>query len=247
MLVAGVICFIGVGAVQRVFMAGAGAGLAGMAAGLLRLFGMSAPGAAAVLLTVAISMLPAYPLIASWLGRLPVPPLPNRPEGILESQPVPKRSDVFAAVTRSTELLSGMLLSTALIGVAAMVVLVAVATPAAVMLTIAACAALLLRARLFPAPVQRIPLLVSGGLGLVTIAMSSAHGMIGRLVVVAALAATAGAVLAAGLTYSRRAPTPYVGRIADFVDVLAIMALVPLACAVIGVYYTIQGLFASFG
>jgi hypothetical protein len=54
-------------------------------------------------------------------------------------------------------------------------------------------------------------------------------------------------VLAATLTYSRRPPSPYLGRLADIADVLAIMALVPLACAVIGVYHAIQGTFASFG
>ena len=54
-------------------------------------------------------------------------------------------------------------------------------------------------------------------------------------------------VLAAALVYSRRAPSPRVGRLADIVDVLAIMALVPLACAVAGIFQTVQGLFASVG
>jgi hypothetical protein len=57
----------------------------------------------------------------------------------------------------------------------------------------------------------------------------------------------AGMVLAAGLVYSRRSPSPYLGRAADIIDVLAIMALVPLACAVIGLFGAIQGLFASIG
>jgi hypothetical protein len=68
-----------------------------------------------------------------------------------------------------------------------------------------------------------------------------------RLLLLVVIAAVAGLVLAAGLVYSRRSPSPYIGRIADIVDVLAIMALVPLACAVAGVFHTIQGLFASVG
>ncbi len=49
-------------------------------------------------------------------------------------------------------------------------------------------------------------------------------------------------MLAAGLVYSQRPPSPYLGRFADIVDVLAIMALIPLACAVLGLFGAIQGL-----
>jgi hypothetical protein len=62
-----------------------------------------------------------------------------------------------------------------------------------------------------------------------------------------AAAVVAALVLGAGLRYSKQAPSPYVGRIADIVDVLSIMALIPLACAVIGIFHSIQGLFASVG
>jgi len=55
----------------------------------------------------------------------------------------------------------------------------------------------------------------------------------------------AGLVLAAGLAYSRSSPSPYMGRIGDILDVVAIMALLPLACGVIGLYQSLQGLFAG--
>ena len=113
-----------------------------------------------------------------------------------------------------------------------------------------ASAALLLRARLFPASQQRIPLLVSGafGIGLLVFGalLRSAPGP-GRLLVLLVILAIGAAALTAGVLYSRRTPTPYVGRIADIADVVAIMALIPLACGVIGVYASIQALFASFG
>jgi hypothetical protein len=54
-----------------------------------------------------------------------------------------------------------------------------------------------------------------------------------------------GLVLAAGLAYSRSSPSPYMGRIGDILDVVAIMALLPLACGVIGLYQSLQGLFAG--
>jgi ESX secretion system protein EccD len=213
--------------------------------------GMSAVGAAAVTLTVVIALLPGYPLIASWLGRLPVPQLPDRPEDILIDRPVPKREGVFAAVARSTELLSGMLLSAAIVSACAAVVLVTRDRGGAGPLLVgASAAALLLRARLFPTPQQRIPLIVSGTAALAMLAFGTALRAPtagARILLLLGIVVAAALVLAAGLVYSRRSPSPYVGRVADIVDVLAIMALIPLACAVIGVYGAIQGLFASIG
>jgi hypothetical protein len=113
-------------------------------------------------------------------------------------------------------------------------------------LALAGSTALLLRARLFPVPQQRIPLLVGGITGLGVLALSITFSG-SRLPVLFVLVLAAGAVLAAGLVYSRRTPTPYLGRIADIVDVLSIMALIPLACAVIGVFSLIQGKFAEIG
>ncbi|MFD0788569.1 hypothetical protein ACFQZ8_32030 [Micromonospora azadirachtae] len=49
------------------------------------------------------------------------------------------------------------------------------------------------------------------------------------------------------MRFSRRRPTPHLGRAADIADVVAIMALIPLACAVIGLFGAIQGMFASIG
>jgi type VII secretion integral membrane protein EccD len=251
LLVFSVIGYTGVAAIQRLFMAGLAASLIGLLAALLSLAGTSPAGSAAVALTVVIGLLPGYPLIASSLGKLPFPELPDRPEGILEDRPVPKRSDVFASVARATELLSGMLLSAAVVSACAMAFLVIVdkSTPG-VLLSFAGAAALLLRARLFPTPQQRIPLLVSGAIGLALLAFGAALNADAagpRLLVLLAIVVVGLMVLAAGLVYSRRTPSPYLGRIADIVDVLAIMALIPLACAVLGVFGAIQGLFASIG
>jgi type VII secretion integral membrane protein EccD len=251
LLVFSVIGYVGVAAVQRLFMAGLSIGLAGLLAAGLSLVGMSAAGAAAVVLTVAICLLPGYPLIARWLGRLPVPDLPDRPEDILADRPMPSRSDVFASVARATELLTGMLLSAAVISsVTVAFLVIGDRTTAGVLLSFAGGCALLLRARLFATPQQRVPLIVAGvtGLALLAFGVALTAGSAGpRLLVLFAMIAIGLAVLAAGMIYSRRTPSPYLGRIADIVDVLAIMALIPLACAVIGFFDLIQGLFASIG
>lgn len=250
LVVLGVIGMTGVGAVQRVFAAGIGVGVAGGVSALLCYAGMSARGAAAVAVTVAIGLLPGYPLIASWLGRLPVPQLPQRAEQILEDQPMPPRAGVFAAVARASELLSGMLLAAAVVGGAGSAALALGGGVSGPLLALAAAGALLLRGRLFPTPAQRVPLLVSGMLALALLATAltlHAHTAAERIALVVVVLAVAALVLAATLVYSRRPPSPYLGRLADIVDVLAIMALVPIACAVIGVYHALQSSFASIG
>ncbi|GAA4728269.1 type VII secretion integral membrane protein EccD [Phytohabitans rumicis] len=251
LLVFSIIGYAGVAAVQRLFMAGLATSLAGLLGALICFAGASPAGAAAVTLTTVIGLLPSYPLISSSLGRLPVPELPDRPEAILEDRPVPKRSDVFAAVARATELLTGLNLAAAVTGVVTIAFLVAEdGTTAGNLLVFSAAVAMLLRARLFALPQQRVPLLVSGiiGLGLLLFSFAvDADSAGGRLLVLAVVVVVAAAVLAAGLVYSRRSPSPYLGRAADIIDVLAIMALIPLACGVIGLFGAIQGLFASIG
>jgi type VII secretion integral membrane protein EccD len=251
LLVFSVIGYTGVAAVQRLFMAGLAASVAGLLAASLCLAGVSSAGSAAVAMTAAIGLLPGYPLIASSLGRLPMPDLPDRPEQILEDRPVPRRTDVFASVARATELLTGMLLAAAVVGAAAVAFLATVdRTGAGALLSFCAAAALLLRARLFALPQQRIPLLVSGVAGLAGLvcwwALESSPGA-ERLLVLLVVMVAAVAVLAAGLVYSRRSPSPYLGRAADIADVLAIMALIPLACAVLGAFGAIKDMFGSIG
>ena len=251
LLVFSAIGYTAVAAVQRLFMAGAAISLTGLLAAALCLGGTSAAGSAAVALTVAIALLPSYPLVASSMGRLPVPALPRRPEDIISDRPLPKRSDVFAAVARSSELLTGLLLAAAVTSAAASAFLTIVdGSVGAILLTLSAAAALLLRARLFPTPQQRLPLLISGMIGLVLLGFAvlpdaGSEGV--RVLYLLVLLGIAVVVLVAGLVYSRSAPSPYFGRAADILDVIAIMALIPLACAVLGVYGEIQGLFASIG
>lgn len=250
LLLLSAVAYTGVAAHRQLFMGGMAAGLAGLLAAGLRLVGMSAPGAAAITLTTVIALLPAYPLVSSWLGKLPRPELPDRAEDILADRPLPARSDVFAAVARSTELLSGLLLSTAVISIASIMFLVSTGSVAGVWLGLAASVALLLRGRLFPTPQQRIPLLVSGLTGLILLAFGAAmrSGTTGGwLLLLGTTVAVAAIALTAGLIYSRRSPSPYIGRFADIFDVIAIMALIPLASAVLGVYDAIRNLFASLG
>jgi type VII secretion integral membrane protein EccD len=248
LLLFGIIGYVGVVALARFFVVGTAVGLLGLVAALLCFAGMSPVGAAAIALTVAIAMLPGYPLMSVWLGRLPVPALPERPEEMLEQRPVPERSEVYAAVSRAHELLTGLLLAASAVSVIGFVMLVRGGTFAELALTAAGGVALLLRSRLFATPWQRVPLVLSGLVGLALLGSSvidSVPSGIRPLVLVVGTALIGALVLAAGLAYSTRPPSPYLRRFADILDVLAIMLLVPLAAAVVGLFHALQGLFAG--
>ena len=81
---------------------------------------------------------------------------------------------------------------------------------------------MLLRSRLFITVRQRVPVLVAGmgGLAVLAIAMVFEATEAGLLVLVAAAVFVALVVAVAGATYSTRPPSPYMGRLADVVDVL---------------------------
>ncbi|MFG1922433.1 type VII secretion integral membrane protein EccD [Cryptosporangium sp. NPDC048952] len=245
--VAGMVGYLGVGAHGRVFVAGVFAGLLGVIGALLALWtGMSGAGVAAIVLTVAITMLPAYPLLSMRIGKLPMPVLPQRTEDMLRDDPVPQRAEVFAAVARADEVLTGLLLAVSLVSSVCFWVLGRDGRTSAVALVAIASAALLLRGRLFPTPRQRIPLMIAGVFGLGLLFTGFALGSSVLMTVPVALV-VGGVVLTAGLLYSSRPPSPYVGRFADIVDVLLLVSLLPVACVLTGFYGYVQGLFASLG
>jgi len=46
----------------------------------------------------------------------------------------------------------------------------------------------------------------------------------------------------AGVRYRRRAPSPYLGRAADVVEVLCLISVIPIAAAVLDLYAAMRGL-----
>ncbi|MFG2042835.1 type VII secretion integral membrane protein EccD [Dactylosporangium sp. NPDC048998] len=250
LILTSVLAMAGVVALARIFAAGLGTGIAGLLGGLLCLSGTSPASAAAVVLTLAIGLLPAYPLLATTLGKIPTPVLPQRPEEILEDAPLPDRASVFAAVARASEILAGCLLAAATTSVIAALMLLTDGGLGGIVLALVGAGVLVLRGRLFPTAAQRLPLLI-GGVAIIAVAgygwMRHTPPGSGRVLLLAVVLALAATVLGGTLRYSTRSPSPYLGRTADVLDTLTIMAMIPLACWVLGVYQTVQGLFSSVG
>ncbi|HEU4346222.1 MAG TPA: type VII secretion integral membrane protein EccD [Actinoplanes sp.] len=247
LLLAAALGGIGVASSPRIFAAG---GTVGLLAALIALAGLltTAAGAAAVLISVLVCGIGVLPLLALRFGKMPTPPvtLPtgSDAEGFTGARSLdaarerPDRATVFAAVSRTEELLAGMLLGHAVLAAGAFVVLATSGSPPSRILIAISAAALLLRSRLFVTLRQRVPLICGGMAGVAALALDVLAGASTGLM----LAVTAAGVplalvtVAAGATYSQRPPSPYLGRAADLLDTLVVVSVIPVACAVVGLY-----------
>ncbi len=242
----GLLGYLGVADRTQYFVAGIVAGLLGFLGALIALiWDTNLADVAAILVSVVVVFTPIIPLLSIRLGKLPMPSLPTTVEDLLADPPVVPLTRVHATVRRSDELLGGMLLGGAVVVSLGELALVASGELSAFILAAVVSSASLLRGRLFPAVRHRAPLLVTGVVGLAALAV----GMMGmapdaRLsVILPVLVVLAALVLAAGFAYQNRPPSPYIGRIADILDILLVVAVVPVACAVLGLY----GYFRNLG
>ncbi|NMO52195.1 type VII secretion integral membrane protein EccD [Actinoplanes sp. TBRC 11911] len=248
LLLAAALGGIGVAGAVRLFTAGAFVGVFGSLAALVTVVTDSA-GAAAVLLSALVGGIGVLPLLAIRFGKVPTPPvtLPTgsaaaegftRGPSLDAARERPDRATVFAAVTRTEELLAGMLLGHVLLAAGAFLVLAAAGTLSARLLIAVSAAALLLRSRLFVTLRQRVPLVVGGLIGVGALGVNLVRTGSPALL----LAVTAGALVlavitvVAGATYSQRPPSPYLGRAADLLDTVVVVSVIPVACAVVGLY-----------
>lgn len=234
LLLTALIAAVGVAHLLRIFVAGATAGALGAAGGLLGVVTRPAA-AAAVLLAVLVAGVAGVPLAAIRLGKLPMP-IVALPADLATGGRAPAAADrlrIFAAVARTDEMLTGMLLGLGVIAAGASLVLARSGDVSGTVLIAVASAALLLRARTFMTVRQRLPLIAAGVAGLFLLALFVPAD--GRLVA-AAVSLVALVVAVWGARAAVRPASPYAGRAADLVDTLCVVAVVPLACAVLGLY-----------
>jgi ESX secretion system protein EccD len=230
---------IGAGGGLWIFVGGAAAGLLGCAAAMAATATDDAR-AAAILLVVTVAGATLAPSLAIRLGRLPLPvvalPADADPAALAAR---PDRNRVLAAVARSDAMLTGLLVGVAVAATGAAWVL-RDAGRAALLLTLVAGLALLLRTRLLVTVRQRVPLL-AGGTAVLLMPFATGAWDVGRLAVPLLAIAVVG-LAAAGVRYRRRAPSPYLGRAADVVEVLCLISVIPIAAAVLDLYAAMRGL-----
>lgn len=239
-LVAAVAGLVGVADRAAVFTAAAVAGLAGtLGAWLATARVVPGPHAAAIVAAAALVGSPALPALAVRLGRLPLPVLPRGTADLLRDTPHPARRAVYASVVRADGFLTGFLWAIAVAAVPAQLWWAGHGGTAGLVFTAVLTAGFLLRARLHPIVRHRLPLLLAGATGLAGLALLGGGP---PWTITAVCAAAAVAAVPAGLRYAARTPTPYLARWGEVVEVLVVVAVVPLLCWVLGLYAVLRGL-----
>lgn len=245
LVAAGVLGFLGVGDATRVFVAAILAGVGGVLGGLIALGAPDGAQAASVVVSAVTLLLPAMPLLAVRLGKIPMPVLPQSAEDLLRDEPQPRREQVYQATARADEVLTGMIFGAFAVTVSCLVLLALARTVSALLLAGVVSVACLLRARLVPTVRHRLPLLAAGLTGVALLPLVGTAGastLIRAVALLPIMLVAAALVAAAGLLYSRRAPSPRLARLGDVLDVLLQLAIVPIACSVLGLYAFMRAL-----
>ncbi|TCO54767.1 type VII secretion integral membrane protein EccD [Actinocrispum wychmicini] len=241
LLLAALVALLGVTAAPALFTGAIVVGLLTVIGGWLATGDVASHESAAVVSGGLLALSTAFAPLALRLGRVPMPVLPRTTADLVRDAPQPPLALVHAAVVRADALLTGMLAGSCLVVMCCQVVLI---RGDAVVLVGVLAAGFLLRARLYPILRQRIPLLLTGmfGVGCLLVGPAMADRTVALLSAGPALLAIAAGVIAAGIGYSTRPVNPYLGRFAEYFEILVMIAVVPVVCSVLGLFGYVRGL-----
>jgi type VII secretion integral membrane protein EccD len=218
--------------------------------------GLTAAGAAGLVITPALALTPLIPAAAFRLARLPLPAVPATAEDLRDDPLMDstepwadgpeadvREADVRERAAAADRLVTGAVSGLGLLGAGAAIVLSLNHTGLAPVLAAALGCALLLRSRVFRGRAQRLWLLIPGFGGLIALAVAQA-GRSWPAAGLALLALVGAATIAAGIVVRRpdHRLSPFWGRAADLADTVLIISLVPLTLAVAGVFGLLHGL-----
>jgi ESX secretion system protein EccD len=182
---------------------------------------------------------PGFGPLSVRLGRVPMPVLPRTTADLVRDDPQAPRAVIYQAVVRADAFLTGLLAGSCVAAIVCEALLVHSGRPAAYWYVGVLAVGFLLRARLYPVVRHRIPVLAIGVAGLVALAVDPLMEVPQAGPV---LLLTGALILAIGVIASTRPLSPYLGRYGELVEVFVILAVVPVCCAVLGLYAILRGL-----
>lgn len=199
---------------------------------------------AAVLSTVYLGALMFAPRLVLRIARLNGPQLPRTAEDLQEdTDPLPA-DQVIRRTALADRFLSVLAIGTAAVLCVAFPVLLAEPGWAPVVLVGLYTVTAGLRARVHLTVAQRLALAAAGVVGGVLLAQELARAMQGadRLLVVLGLVVVFGVAVAAALRPASRRLRPVWGHVANIVETVAALAIIPVLLQVLGVYAFARGL-----
>jgi len=210
-----------------------------LSAALVLVFGLTAAGAAALILALLLATVPALPMLSYRMAGLPVPSVPTGPEDLRTDTESVDGRRVLLLSERADAFLAGMLGAVAVFAAGAAVVMSASGGLAGVLMSATSGLLLMSRARWFISRVQRLPLLLAGLVG-VSSALLAAYVVAEPVMRLAAVLPAALVVALVSIAYALagagRKHSPMWGRTLDIIEILLILAVLPLAAWVGGLY-----------
>jgi type VII secretion integral membrane protein EccD len=234
LLLAAILALVGVADRLAVFSAGVTAGLFAMlGGGLATVDAFGGTGAAAVVAGAGLAFASLIEPLAERTARLPLPLLPRGP---VDLSPHESRHAVYATVVRAEGLSTGFVAGVAAAAAPALVVLVLDGRLPALVLAGVLTAGFALRARLRQVTSQRVAWLVAAGTGAAALALGPLVAAGPLRAAGPALLASAAVVVFAGLRRSARRTSRRRSRWAARFEGVLVLAVVPVVCAVLGLY-----------
>jgi type VII secretion integral membrane protein EccD len=223
------------------------AGLVGTIATAVTLLfhGLEPAGVAASAVVLALAFSALIPTLSFRFARVPLPPIPTSAEDLRSESTVIDGKSLLRRAGAADRFATGLVAGIALVAAVALLFLAFTPGKAGPIMAAVVCLSLLLRARIFRGRSQRSWMLVVGlgGLGLLDIGLSLRGTPAQTLALVLPLVLAAAAIaLTMAMWLPANRPTPFWGRAGDIIDMIAIIALVPLTLAVLHVYGKVRGL-----
>jgi type VII secretion integral membrane protein EccD len=237
LLLAALLGMLAVTAAQALFTGAITVGLCTVLGATLSTWDLAAYESAAVVGGGLLMLTAAYATLSLRLGRVPMPVLPRSTADLVRDDPQLPLNRVHATVARADALLTGLLCGTGVVVVCCAVVLAQGESEAGVVLLGLLAAGFLLRSRVYPVLHHRVPMLATG-----VVVAGAAVALLTGLLAVVVFFCIAAVAIAAGIGYSTRAAGPYLGRLAEYAEILVLVAIVPVTCSVLGLYGYVRGL-----
>jgi type VII secretion integral membrane protein EccD len=223
------------------------AGLVGTIAAAVTLVfdGLEPAGVAASAVVFVLAFSALIPTLSFRFARVPLPAIPTSAEDLRSEATVIDGKALLRRASAADRFATGLVAGIALVAAGGLLFLAFTPGKAAPIMAAVVCLSLLLRARIFRGRSQRSWMLVVGlgGFALLDVGLSLRGTPAQSLVLVLPLVlAVAAIALTMAMWLPGHRPTPFWGRAGDIVDMFAIISLVPLALAVLGVYSKVRGL-----
>lgn len=244
MAVVAVAAGIGVPTSAPIFASGAlvGAALCGGSA-LCTFVDASAAESGAVVAAVFLGLIPAMPMLAFRVSRLPMPTIPRSPQQLRADTQTVDGETALKRSERADQHLTGMLTSAAIVAGVAIVTLALEATLPAILLACLLTVLVFMRARIFVTVRQRLPFLLATTFGIAALSYSAWLNWSGAQRFVLILIGL-GMVAAIALTYvlgiNGKPIAPTWGRLVDVLEVIMFIAVVPLTLWVWNAYWWVR-------